>query len=323
MSKVKIGIIGCSGFGRNQHYVNLRKFEDVEIVAICEPMAERREEYAREFEIPHQYENHIEMLENETPDAVYAVMAPHRSFDVARHCISEGMSIFLEKPAVMTSYQAECLANAAAKSGALTMVGFNRRFMPILREAKKRVLAGGELAHCVATFYKHGPDASYYGGAVSYLRCDAVHSVDALRWMGGEVESVASVLGTYGAETFNAASAVVRFESGATGVLITNWSTATRVHTFEMHSLNCSAFVNPDEETVIYTSGAKPTDPPEKALLDAAEIAGGSERPVQFGFEGEDRHFIDCVKEKREPETNLADVLKTHRLVDEIMRRNI
>ena len=319
MSKVKIGIVGCSGFGLKQHYGSLKGFDDVELVAICEPITEKREQYAREFEIPRQYENHTEMLEKVEMDAVYAVMAPHRSYDVAFHFVREGIPIFLEKPGVVNSYQAENLADVAAKSGALTMVGFNRRFMPIMCEAKRRVEAGGPLVHCVSTFYKHAPKAEYYDGAISYLMCDAIHAVDALRWMGGDVAKVRSVTGVFDTLHYNAAIASVRFEGGAVGALLTHWSVAARFHTFEMHSLNCSAYVNPDGKTRILTVSPEGGDEPSEEMLDAAEVAGGAERVVSQGFRAEDRHFVDCVKAKRQPQTHIADVAKSLRLAETII----
>lgn len=314
MPKIRIGLIGASGFARKNHYPSLQRFDDVELAAICEPVVEKREELAREFEIQRQFNDHTEMLEKTSLDAVYAVMAPHRSFDVLLRCISEGLPTFMEKPAAMDSASADQLAEAAAKSGALTQVGFNRRSMPIMREARKRVEAGGALTHCVSTFYKHNPDALYYDGVIDFFRCDAIHAVDALRWMGGEVAKTAGVAATQHGPRRNAVSAVVTFESGATGVLLTNWAAGARVHTFEMHSLNCSAFVDPDGTTTIFQA-----DGDEPILLDVNEVSGSSEQRVTYGLEAENRYFVDCVKAGTMPETNIADAARTHKLVDRIV----
>ena len=42
-----------------------------------------------------------------------------------------------------------------------------------------------------------------------------------------------------------------------------------------------------------------------------------------YGFYGENRHFIDCIKEKNMPDTNFADALKTMELVAWIYRSQI
>lgn len=318
MRKLRIGLIGASNFARKNHYPSLRCFDDVEIAAICEPVVSKREECAREFDVPQQFKDHIEMIENTPLDAVYAVMAPHRSYDVLLRCISEGLPTFMEKPAVVDSSHADKLAEAAAQSGTLTFVGFNRRFMPIMREARKRVEAGGPLTHCVSTYYKHRPDALYFDGAVDFFISDTIHAVDTLRWMGGEVANVAAATATQHGPRRNAVSAVVNFQSGATGVLQTNWAAATRVCTFEMHSLNCSAFINPDGTSTILHADAD-----EPVLLDVNEVSGSSEQRITYGFEAENRCFVDCVKARRPPENDIADAARTHKLIDNILRNVI
>jgi len=52
----------------------------------------------------------------------------------------------------------------------------------------------GPMTLCVATFYKNtiGATEHYYGGAVDILTCDAIHAVDTLRWMGGEVKNLST-----------------------------------------------------------------------------------------------------------------------------------
>ena len=82
--ELRVGLVGASGFARRFHYPSLRAFDDVEMVALAEPIPERREETAREFDVPRQYASHTEMLQKEDLDAVYVVMAPTRSYDVLR-----------------------------------------------------------------------------------------------------------------------------------------------------------------------------------------------------------------------------------------------
>jgi predicted dehydrogenase len=41
-----------------------------------------------------------------------------------------------------------------------------------------------------------------------------------------------------------------------------------------------------------------------------------------MGFEQESRHFVDCIRDGRQPDTNLADALQTMRLCDAIRRNS-
>ena len=315
MSRVRVGLIGASGFARANHCESLRRFDDVEMAAVAEPLPERREDFARELGIPRQYATHTDMLEKESLDAVYAVMAPHRSYDVLHHCISLGLPIFIEKPAVLNSYQGFRLAEVEAKSGARTMVAFNRRLMPSLREGLNRARTGGDITHLAVRYYKHMPQAYYYNGAIDFLRSDGIHAVDALRWIGGEPVHVTSSVRAHHAEVFNTVNAIVTFGSGATGVLLLNFAAAQRVHTFELHSLNCSVFVDPDSVVKVLRA-----EPNEDITLVSAEIAGGEDRRANYGFEAENRHFIDCVKSGRKPECGIEEAAKSHALVEDILR---
>ena len=56
----------------------------------------------------------------------------------------------------------------------------------------------------------------------------------------------------------------------------------------------------------------------EGTVLVSSEIAGSKDFHKTAGFYAENRHFIDCIKEKKNPMTNFFDALKTMELVDRI-----
>ena len=224
------------------------------------------------------------------------------------------MPTFVEKPATLNAHQADRLAELAAASGARTMVAFNRRFMPPLLAAREQVLATGPLNQVVVRYYKRQPETLYYDGAAHFFSTDAIHAVDAIRWLGGETRSVKAVTACHNAKRFNAVHAILTFENGAHGVLMVNWAAGARMHTFELHTLGCSAYVDMDDRVVTLANGAA-----ERHAVAAAEMTGSDDPRVIYGFEAENRYFIDCVKAKREPEPNMAEAARSHRLVEEIL----
>ena len=50
--------------------------------------------------------------------------------------------------------------------------------------------------------------------------------------------------------------------------------------------------------------------------LDGMELAGSNEFYKYYGFYQEDRHFLDCVRTRSEPETSIADAVKSMRLAE-------
>lgn len=319
MEKVKIGMIGAGGLANAVHYPSLAEFDDVEISAICDLDANRLKNTAEKYKIEKTYSDYKKMVQEIELDAVYIIMPPHHLFDLVIHCLNSKLNVFIEKPPGVTAEQTRNMALTAERNGCLTMVGFNRRFIPLLVEAKRLVLERGEMIQCVATFYKNSIGAGpYYAGAIDILTCDAIHAVDALRWMGGEVVAVASDIRRIYAEYDNSFNALVRFENGGTGVLLTNWVVGKRVHTFEMHAKGISAFVNGDDSAFIYSDNKE-----EPLILKAREIAGSSENYKYYGFYSENRHFINCIKQGKMPETNFSDAYRTMELVNRIYRSQI
>jgi predicted dehydrogenase len=314
MDKVRLGLIGAGGMANSVHYPSLVEMDDVELVGLCDLNEQRLRSTGDKFGIAARYRDYKEMLERTAPDAVYILMPPHQLFDLVIECLARKRHVFVEKPPGVTSEQTRSMARAAERSGCLTMVAFNRRFIPAARAAKARVAERGPLTQCVATFYKHMLGAPpYYGGAIDVLTCDAIHAVDALRWMGGEVVCAASDIRALNADYENSFNALLSFDSGCTGALLTNWAVGKRVHTLEMHAAGISAFIDTEERAVIYED-----DKPEGEEIRSRDLVGTDQPYKRLGFFAENRHFIDCVKEGRLPETHFGDAVRTMELVDMI-----
>jgi len=314
MDSVRVGMIGAGAQANFAHYPSLAEFTDVEIAAVCDLDVARLTTTSERYGVERRYTDYKEMIDGEKLDAVYIIMPPHHLYDPVINCLKKGLDVFIEKPPGITLDQTRNMAVKAEKNGCKTMVAFNRRFIPLMRKVREVIEVHGPLIQCIATFYKHVLNHHpYYNGAVDILTCDAVHAVDTLRWMGGEVQSLSSVISSFYVDYENSFNAVLRFKNGASGLLITNWVAGKRVHTFEMHAKGISAFIDPDDRARIYADNKE-----EPHIITAVEAAGSDERFKYYGFYAENRHFIDCIKEDRQPETNFRDAEKTMELVKRI-----
>lgn len=319
MDKVKIGLIGAGAFANMVHYPSLSEMEDVEIVGVCDLNKERLEQVAKKYNIKNTFTDYKEMIKKMELDGIYIIMPPHHLYDIVIDCIEAKLNVFIEKPPGISLDQIKAMAFFAEKNGCKTMVGFNRRFIPLLRYVKDIVLQRGPIIQCVATFYKNIPDEfPYYRGAIDILRCDAIHCIDTLRWMAGEVKNVKSLVKKYFSPSYNSFNALLEFENGATGLLLTNWIVGKRVHTFEMHSKGISAFINPDEKAIIYKDNNE-----EGEMISSTEIASSSALYKFYGYYQENRHFIDCLKGNKQPETSFSDAVKTMELIEKIYKNGV
>lgn len=317
--KIKLGLIGAGGMANSVHYPSLFEFPDVEMAGLCDLAEDKLKATAEKFRIKQTFTDYRIMLDKIKPDAVYLLMPPHHLFDIAVECLNRKTHLFIEKPPGITTEQTKNLARLAEKNKCLTMVGFQRRFCPLIVKARKRVEEHGPIIQCMARFVKNSVGAGpYYGGAIDILTCDAIHAVDTLRWMGGEVKKISSDVENFYAGYNNAFNALLKFESGAVGFLLTNWVVGKRIFSVEMHAKGISAFAEPDDKAVIYKDNKEKGE-----VFSTQEIAGSEKIHKYAGFFTENRHFIDCLKTGKQPLTNFSDAVKTMELVDRIYHNQI
>ncbi len=318
---IRVAFVGAGARATTSHYPAIRDLPGAEICAIAEFDAEKARKAAELFGVKAVYAGYREMIEKERPDVVYAIMPPHNLFDVAVGVLNLGCHLIVEKPPAVTAEQTRQMAILARKKGLITGVTFQRRFCPVLRAARKLCEERGPIHSAVASFYKNAVGAGpYYGGAMDILTCDAIHAVDTLRALcGGDVVAVASDVRRLLAEHFTAHYALVRFSSGATGVLLTNWMAGRRFFTFEIHAPGISAFGDPEEGGRVFADNKK--EP--LRTLDPFELAGSKETYRAFGEYDMNAHFISCIRRGVQPETNFDDALKTMELVERIYRSQL
>ena len=318
MGKVRIGFIGAGSMANDVHYPSLSEMEDVEIVGICDSNQKRLKETAEKYQIKNLFSDHKEMIKKVEMEGIHIIMSPHLLFDLVIDSLKARLNVFVEKPPAITLEQTTKMALLAEKNGCKTMVAFNRRYIPLLRKVREIVEERDQIIQAVATFYKPiNTSLSYYTAPVDILRSDAIHCLDTLRWLCGEVKQVKSLVRKYHSEVYNTFNTIMEFESGATGILLANWAIGKRVHAFELHAKGVSAFVDPNENGVIYKDNQK------CKTISAFEAAGSKEFYRFYGYYQENRHFIDCLKENRQPETSFSDAAKTMELVERIYQETL
>jgi virulence factor len=319
MKTVRLALIGAGTFACCRHYSVLNDFEDVKLEALCDLDSQKLSIASKRFGIPKTFLNYKKMLKEVKPDAIYAILPPHYIFDVAMDVIQQGIPLFIEKPPGITTFQAKNMAEAAEQNGVLTGVGFQRRYHPLAQECWKKAKMHGEIQQIYASYYKSiTPQEKYpyYRGAIDFLRCDAIHAIDALRFYAGlsEIESVQVDVRKTDVWDIDGVNALVRFKNGISGVLLINWRAGKRFLKFEFHSKNSSAFVDTDGEAKVWTDNA---DAPIFSST-CSEFSSSDDFNLTNGIIAEDRAFINAVKSGKTLHNTITDAVKTMELVDYI-----
>lgn len=154
--------------------------------------------------------DHREFLDDVRPDVVH-ICTPHdRHVQIATDALERGVHVLLEKPVANTVSEADRLA-AAAKDHPDVKIGvcLQNRYNATSRAAYDLLLSGslGPVAGASASVLWHRGEAYYAakpwrgmrsraGGGV--LINQAIHTLDLLQWLLGDVTAIAGHAGRYG-----------------------------------------------------------------------------------------------------------------------------
>jgi predicted dehydrogenase len=150
-----------------------------------------------------------------------------------------GKHVHAEKPLTLDRKSAQDVVTAAKKAGIALAVGFNRRFHPSVIEMRKR-LADGRLGTVESMVAQHTTSTGQFiahdnwraqpeeapGGALTAV---GVHSIDHMIEFAGPVRDVLASTARHipGSPSDDTTSVMLRFRSGATGLLFCSVATAT------------------------------------------------------------------------------------------------
>ncbi len=313
---VSIAVIGV---GAPWHHLPaLALLKNSALVAACDIDESRLAEAARTHRIAATYIDYKRMLDRVTPQAVYVLPSVLRTVEIATECLDRGLHVFVEKPPGLRAAETRELAHLARDRGVISMVGFNRRFHPLVRAARAALNGTGRPSAIIAEWFKpllmedmgqtHPPAV-----LDRLLSVTTIHSVDLLRFLGGDVNEVHAIAERSYSQYVDAVHALLRFRNGGVGVLLSDYHT-TKLERLQIHGrgvlVELSGAGEPYREGRIFKDGRW------NVLL-----APPGERTDPDGFFEEDRHFIDRVAAGRPvtPEgADLDDAVGTMELAEAI-----
>lgn len=226
---IRLALVGCGRISRN-HFDAIAKVDGLELVAVCDSVAERAHAAAEQQRVP-AFTNLDEMLAQVACDAVVIAtpsgLHPQHGITVAR----AGKHVIAEKPMAITLHAADALVQACDDAGVRLFVVKQNRLNPPIQLLRRAIDKGrfGKLflANCTVRwtrpqdYYDQAPwrgTWEFDGGA---FMNQASHYVDLVQWLVGPVESVMAKTATLARriEAEDTGAAILRFRNGALGVL--------------------------------------------------------------------------------------------------------
>ncbi len=232
MREIKIGFIGCGG-NANGHMNQLAGIEGARVVAVCDIQAERAQSAAEKHDAD-PYTAHQVLLERDDLDAVYLSLPVFAHGQPELDVIERGLPFLVEKPVAINMDIAREVEAAVANAGLITCVGYQLRYLGSTK-ITQQILQDRTINMVVGKYWcstGHGDPNAWLrqmdrsGGQ---LVEQATHTIDMMRYMGGEVETVyAMQANRFLKETDcpDANSVSLQFASGAIGSLTATWAYA-------------------------------------------------------------------------------------------------
>ena len=311
MANLRVAVIGCGSRGRG-HMQILSAFEDTDLIAICDPIEGSRNNAGDSFNISKRYDTIEAMLDNESLDAIFVATPAHLNAEAALPCFERGINTLLEKPPGMSVSETIVLRDTAKRTDAKGMVGWNRRFHPIIVQAKQMVKERGNITQLVGEFHKSITRLAQSGKFPEHLMDNMfletpIHALDTIRYIAeADVKEVHSVVQRTISKYKDVHAALILFDNGCVAQHIANYTTDARLERYEIHGKDISAYLEGVSHGNVFCDGTK------------HELT----EPGSGGTVEQNRYFLDCVKSNTPvsfPAANLDEAVKTMQLAEDIL----
>lgn len=299
---MKICMVGEGAFGK-KHLAGLKNIEDVEVVSLVGGVAETTEAVAKEFGIPHWTLDLSEGLSQPGVEAAILTTPTPIHASQAVEVMRAGKHVEIEIPIADSFEDAKMVDTVQKETGLIAMAGHTRRFNPCHQWIHNKIRAGElTLQHLDAqTFFFRRSNLNAEGRPRSWtdhlLWHHACHTVDLFQYQTGEVaSSVQAMQGPMHPELGIAMdmSIGMKVPGGALCSLTLSFNSDGPFGTFFRYICDNGTYIARYDDLV---------DGYENAI-DVSQVDVSMN-----GIELQDREFISAIRENREPNASVAQVL--------------
>ncbi len=308
---MRIALAGAGAFG-TRHLDALAVIDGVSVTSVVGRRQEQAEEVARKYDIEHATTDLDEVLDRDDVDAVILAtptqMHTRQSIDAMR----AGKHVEVEIPLADSWADAQEVDRVQRETGLVCMVGHTRRFNPSHQWIRQRI-AAGELSiqqMDVQTYFFRRRNLNALGEPRSWtdhlLWHHAAHTVDLFQYQTGEDVQIAhAVQGPVHPELGIAMDMSIQLRTPAKRIctLSLSFNNDGPLGTFFRYICDNGTYIARYDDLV--TGKEEP--------VDVSKVAVSAN-----GIELQDREFIAAIREGREPNSSVADVLPCYRVLGEL-----
>lgn len=309
---IRVALAGCGEHSRASHAAPLARFAaihpgEIKLVAACDLNREKAGEFCRSFGFAQAYKDLDQMLEVEKPDACVSVMPMEKIGEVGIKLLQRRIPCVIEKPLGTSLPDIEQLARVARETQTPHMVSVNRRFMPYLNQARSWMEQHGPLRYVRATQVRHQRNEP------DFIWSTAIHAIDALRYIAGDVEEFDVTVSRAGARWYVIS---LRFESGSTGQVEILPTAGMVEESYDLFGEGCRVRVTAGSGTQrsleCWTGG-------ERVI--ASHSTEDEPEDLRNGAYQEVEEFFGALRSGRRPQPVIDDILPSARISFAIAER--
>lgn len=320
MKRIGVGLVG-SQFISAIHFEALRSVPDAEVVAVASPTLEHVRQFAEKRGISRWFVDYRQLLELPEIDLVVLGIPNDLHGQVVLDAAAAGKHVVLEKPMALNLSECDRMIEGCRRAGIKLMYAEELCFAPKYVRLKGLVDSGalGPI-HLAKQSEKHdGPHSDWFynvdrsgGGVTLDMGC---HAIQFFRWLlsGPESKNPPKAKSVYAQMSTGVhrdrtrgddeALIIIEFENGCTCLAEESWSKPGGMDDrAEVYGSLGLAYADLLRGNSIHTYSKAGYD---YAVEKAGSTAGWSftiyEENWNYGFPQEMAHFIECVRDDREP----------------------
>ncbi len=215
-----IGFIGAGNYASSMLLPHLAQVPNVRLTHVATTRSLSAVNAQRRFGFTAASTSASAVLEDESLDVIFIVTRHATHADLVCRALETGKAVFVEKPLALTGEELNRITEVIAKTGNdRLMVGFNRRFAPMLTKMKadfgpassgaitRYLVSAGPLA--ADSWYRDEGEGSRFAG-------EGGHFLDTLSWWADSLPEEVYAVGGIDSDDVQV---TVRFGNGASGVI--------------------------------------------------------------------------------------------------------
>ena len=308
---MKVALAGQGAFGI-KHLEAMANIPGIEVVTLAGGSPASTEEVAKKFNVPHWTTDLAESLKQPGVEAVILTTPTQLHATQAIQSMRAGKHVMVEIPMADSLEDSEVIVATQKETGLVAMAGHTRRFNPSHQWIHKKIKAGElkVLQMDVQTYFFRRTNMNAAGKPRSWtdhlLWHHSCHTVDLFAYQTGEAAAVANaVQGPVHPELGIAMDMSIQLKTagGAICTLSLSFNNKGPQGTFFRYICDNGTYVAYYDDLV---------DGDKKAIdLSTVDVS-------MNGIELQDREFFAAIKEAREPNSSVQQVLPAMRTLDHL-----